>query len=226
MRESPRGAAIRAVGTRLDWAIPARTTVLLVATIILIALASSGTVGLATSAEDPHVRTPGEQFGGVIGVQDAELEGDLDERRFNQQLARADSDAERAAVVADRASHIEDRLADLEARLDELETARSDGEIPVGRYEAAVAAGETERVALERAAEQNAVVAAELPEPARQAAGVDEAAIRAQHDQVAALGGSESAAVAADVAGERAGDPPGADRRLGPPDDIPSRSGQ
>ena len=201
-----------------------RRAVLVVALLVLVTIALTGTIGLAAPAEDPADRTPGEQFGGLIGVQDAELAGDLDDRRFEHRLARADTDAERASIVAERTDHVTERIDELETRLVELETARADGEVRPGQYGATVAVVEAERVGLERAAERNAAIAEELPAPARQEAGVDVGAVRAQHDRAGDLGRSESAAIAADVAGQRAGEPPAGDRGGGPPDDVPGRS--
>ena len=192
---------------------------------VLVGLALPGVIGLAVIADDPSSpsssTTPGEQISGVIAVQDAEHNGELDERRFGHHLDAAANDSERAALVATRTEHLSDRLDGIEAELDTIEGAFADDEIPAGHYQAKVAGIATERAILERSAQRNADVADRLPDVALRQAGIDDDQIAAQRQRAATVGGPHVEETMREIAGDRAGQPPGLDRAPGPPADVP-----
>lgn len=160
---------------------------------------------------------PGEQFAGVVGVQKAELDGDVSERAYDVRIERAASDEAKAAVVDERVRESEARLADLETRLEELDDSREAGEITEGRYRAEVATVVAEIRTVERELDALEATADDLPDRALADRGVDRESIRTLRDRADELGGSETAAVARSVAGPDAGHPGDDDRHPGDP---------
>jgi len=71
--------------------------------------AGSGDAGNATAD-----LAPGERLAGVVGVQGAEIEGEVESRAFEVALRESETNESRAAVVADRVNRTEERLAELE----------------------------------------------------------------------------------------------------------------
>jgi hypothetical protein len=69
--------------------------------------------GAANAAVD---LSPGERLAGVIGVQGAEIEGEVESRAFEVELREAETNESRAAVVAARLNRTAERLAELEQR--------------------------------------------------------------------------------------------------------------
>ena len=171
-----------------------------------------------TPAEDQAVQ-PGEQLSGVVGVQEAEIDGEVEERTFGVQVARADSNASKARVVGEQADDVEARLAELEQRRAELREARDNGSISEGRYRAETAEVAARTATLGRLANDSEAVAEGLPEDVLAAQGVNVTAIRTLQDRAANLSGGEVAAVARSIAGDDVGRSAGADR--GAPDDVP-----
>ena len=81
-------------------------TALLAAVVTLAALVGAGaaTAGpgtapqLDTNETAANTTAPGAQLAGVIGVQQAEVDGDLDNRSFGVRIAKADNEIGRAHV--------------------------------------------------------------------------------------------------------------------------------
>lgn len=186
--------------------------------------AAGGVQGDETAADgdasDDAVR-PGERLAGVVGVQGAELDGEVAERAHGVAVANADTDEERAAVVADRVETADARLDELEERLDELEAAREAGEISEGRYRAEVATVEAETRAVERQTAAAAATAEDLPADALRERGVDDASIREVRERASGLGGPETAEIGRSIAGDDVGGPVAGDRDPGAPADAP-----
>lgn len=159
--------------------------------------------------------TPGERFSGVVSVQEAEIDGDIESRIFGIQVAKADSDNARAAVVAERHQHNEQRLAELDGRLSNLEQARDNGSMSYGEYAARSAVVHSELQNVERSANETAEVADGLPNDTLKANGVTPEAIDTLRNNASEMSGPEVADLARSIAG------PNIDRalpeRTGPP---------
>jgi DNA-binding transcriptional regulator YiaG len=173
--------------------------------------AGSGDAGNATAD-----LAPGERLAGVVGVQGAEIEGEVESRAFEVALRESETNESRAAVVADRVNRTEERLAELERRQEELRERRDAGELSQGAYAARMATTTARIETLSRGLNRSASVAAELPAAVRNETGVDGERLATLRERANELSGPEVAALARGVAGEGVGGPVGPDRR-GPP---------
>ncbi|WP_225316364.1 MULTISPECIES: hypothetical protein [Haloferax] len=148
---------------------------------------------------------PGQKLAGVIGVQASETDGELERRTFETRLAKANSNASKAAVVAGQVETISERLTDLEQRKDRLDAAYENGTLSENQYRVqmtrVVADIERTKSMLNRTAD----AATTLPAPALEARGVDTAQLDSLRQSAADLTGPEVAALARDVAGENPG---------------------
>jgi hypothetical protein len=160
--------------------------------------------------------SPGERLSGVIGVQAAEIDGEVSSRSLEIRLAEAETDAERAAVIAAQLERNERRLAELRERQRELRERREAGDVSPGAYAARKAAIGTRAAVVNRTTNRSAAVATGLPAEALAERGVDAARIRTLRRSASELSGPETAAIAREIGGNRTGAPMGPDRR-GPP---------
>ncbi|WP_254272800.1 DUF7096 domain-containing protein [Haloarcula marina] len=159
---------------------------------------------------------PGAQLAGAVGVQGAELEGEVQSRAFNASVDRARDDDARAAVVAAQSGRLEERLAELEQRREALEAARENGSMSQSEYRARVAQLHASSRATERLAAQTGERADRLPAETLEANGVNVTAIRSLAQRSAELTGPEVAEIARGIAGPNAGERPGRERAGGP----------
>jgi len=197
-----------------------------VALIVALAAIPVGAAAVTTAADDVDDQTdanetdsitPGEQLSGVVGVQNAELDGDLSDRTFGIQIANASTDAAKAEIVDDRLAELKAQLEANDADLEELEEAREAGEISEGEYRSQVATAATETNNTERAAGQTANTTNELPEDVLADRGINVTAIQELRTNASELGGPETAEIARSIAGNAsavASEP-------GPPDTVP-----
>jgi hypothetical protein len=167
---------------------------------------------------------PGERFAGVVGVQQADVEGEIEVRAFGQRVAAAASNRSAAGVVAGEVEELETRLAELDAEVAELRRAHENGTVSEGEYRARLAALHAKQRAVERRLNRTAAVAGGLPEAALEAKGVNVTAIRTLQSRASELTGPEVAEIARSIAGEGAGKgvggPPAfVENRTGPPGD-------
>jgi len=164
---------------------------------------------------------PGAQLAGVVGVQGAEIEGDVRSRSFGIRVARAASNESRAAVVAEQLGDVEQRLSELEAEHEALREARENGSLSEGEYRARAARLHAESRTVQRLANQSADAAAGIPEETLAANGVNATAIQTLRDRAGNLSGQETAAIARSIAGEGVGQParPAAAGERGPAGD-------
>ncbi len=174
----------------------------------------------ATENETESVE-PGERFAGVVGVQNAEIDGEVSERTYGVKVANAQTEEARADVVGERLDEVEQRLVEHETRLDELAEARESGEIGDGEYRARVATVAAETAATERAAERAQATAGELPRDVLEERGIDVEAIEELRDRASELGGEETAEIARSIAGDDVGSPVVGDRGHGAPVEAP-----
>lgn len=176
--------------------------------------AAAATVGesearASVQAENESNVTAGQQLAGVIGVQGAEVEGEVAERSLATRLDRARGPNETAAVVASEYQSADDRLAAIRERKAELTAARDNGSISEGEYRARMATLVAETSVVERLANRTATAAEGLPAEALEARGVNADAIRKLATDARNLTGPEVAAIARGIAGNQVGQPTG-----------------
>jgi len=163
-------------------------TALLATLVVLATLAGGVTAAVGPAATAPQLAAnettttenataPGAQLAGVVGVQQAEVDGDLDNRTFGLRVANADSDAERAAIIAERQNSTRAQLASQTDRLAELREARANGTISNAEYRARVATVAAQADDTERDADQLNRTARELPDAVRVRANISFSAI-------------------------------------------------
>jgi hypothetical protein len=167
----------------------------------------------ATAQRNETETLPGEQFAGVVGTQEAELDGELEMRAFGIAVANADSETERAELVADRLDRNGERLAEIEARQRTLREQRDAGTISEGTFRAKVTIAVAETSAANGTTNAAADVAADLPDSVRSEYGIDDARIHTLRTDAAELTGPEVADIARDIAGPDVGAPVDPDDR-------------
>ena len=159
----------------------------LAVTLVAVPLGAAQTAGIVADDEDdePDVE-PGEQLAGVVGVQGAELDGEVTDRAVGIAVAKAaTNESAQADLVADRLGDVEERLDAIESRQAELEAARSDGEISEGQYRAQMARQNAEAAGTDRLIGHLNATASDLPAEALSDRGVDVAAIHNASDRAA-----------------------------------------
>lgn len=186
------------------------TAILVVATVAVplaaASVASSGGVQDETETNEANESIkPGERFAAAVGVQNAEIEGDVSERAFGVKIANAASNETKAAIVAEHHETADARLGELEDRLETVNESREAGDLSEGRYRAEVAKTVAEMRSIERRATTAETTAAELPPEALAAAGVDLESIRALRDRAGERGGPDTAAIARSIDGDDVG---------------------
>ncbi|MFB6146144.1 MAG: hypothetical protein ABEJ08_00470 [Halobacteriaceae archaeon] len=199
--------------------------VVLAATVVpAAAITTTGGPAADQAAADAAV-PPGARLSGVVGVQNAELESQIEVRVFERRVETAATDAARAAVVADRLTATRDRLDALQNRLQALRTARANGSIGPGQFAARAAVLQARVNNVERVLARSETVARTLPADVLAAKGIDVNAIQRLQARAGNLTGPDVAAVARSIAGDRPGgsidvpDPAGPPDDRGPPDD-------
>lgn len=189
---------------------------------------SSETADVGNSSET----APGTRLAGSVGVQGAELGGELETRSFEHQVNRSNSNASKAAVVARQANQSQGRLAALRTQLRDLEAARADGRISETEYRVRAAQLSARVAALEQVTNRTTETAQTLPAETLRQNGVNVTALETLRAEAGRLTGPEVAALARSVAG------PGAARgkgnaanasggnagASGSPEDTPGRS--
>lgn len=168
---------------------------------------------------DENATAPGERLSGVVGVQGAELEGDIDQRAFGVRVAQAQTQDAQADVVDDQLGDVDQRLSDLRERKAELDAQREAGEISEGKYRAEVAELATEVRTAEHLTNRSEETAGQLPADLLAEHGVDADRIQQLRTSASELGGPEVAEIARGIAGQGAGQTPATDR----PVDVPDR---
>ncbi|WP_254545623.1 hypothetical protein [Halomarina pelagica] len=183
--------------------------VALAAVLVLAAVAAGASLtanGPNAGAADPSL-APGQQFAGVVGVQDAEVDGALAARALEARLADAPDDRARAAIVASAVAEIDAALTSLERQRTSFRAARANGTLPPGAYRARLARIAAVATVLDRRAATLEGAIASLPRGALDGANVtadDVASLRARAD---ALLDAEVRSAARAVAGDDVGAP-------------------
>lgn len=189
-----------------------------------IASVDDGTQGQLADgdAADPANETaPGERFSGVVGVGEAELEGDVQMRAYGHQIANASTDEARADAVAVRLSHLEQRLAELEQRNETLHELREAGEITPGQYRAELARLEARTQMIRAMTNQSAAYADQVDPAVFEERMAHHGMMRGDIDTISErahrLGGPMAAESARDIAGPRMGPMHSDDGSIGMP---------
>lgn len=175
-----------------------------------------------TAANETNV-SAGEQLSGVVGVQEAEIAGEIEQRSFGVRVAAAASDGSKAAVVNETVGDLEARLAALEDRKERLRAARENGSMSYGQYAARMAVLSAETETVRRVANDTERVSEDLPDEVLREHGVNVSAIQTLQRNAANLTGPEVAAVARTIAGPSVGN--GSDVPRGPPENATDGAG-
>ena len=177
----------------------------------------SGAAGEQTERDEMNESSisPGERLSGAIGVQNAEVTGEVESRAFGVALGRAETDEERADIVAERIERSEERLAVIEQRQQELKERHDAGELSQGAYAARIAETAAQTESVKRDANRSAAVAHEIPETIRAERGLDDERLETLRERASELSGGEVAAVARGVAGNNVGGSMASERRGG-----------
>jgi uncharacterized membrane protein YgcG len=163
------------------------------------------TAGASDGSDGNASVEPGQRLAGVVGVQGAEIAGEMSERSLATRVSRADSNASKAAVVASDANQIRDRLADLRDRQQRLREAHRSGEISTGEFRARMAVTGAQVRSLRTQIDANAAVSRDLPDGALESSGVDRTELDRLRDDADELRGPEVAEMAREIAGENPG---------------------
>ncbi len=194
-------------------------TALLVGGLPAVAAASGTAPQVTPQVNDSENVTPGERLGGIIGVQQAEIDGELRERSFAIGLERAGGNqSQQADRIAQEYASIDERLAVLENRTANLTEQRENGSISEGQYRAQIAQIEAQRASLQRLANQSNETAAGLPNELLEERGINATRIGMLQQRASELGGQEVAAIARGIAGNDVGQ--GFGPRQGPPVNV------
>ncbi len=160
---------------------------------------------------------PGERFAGVVGVQEAEIEGEVDERAFGIEVAKAGTnDSQKANAVTAQLGDIEQRLDRLEQRKQELNENREN--MSEGRYRAEMSQVAARLETTKRLANQSETVSRSLPLDVLESKEINVTAIRTLQERASGLSGPDIAEIAREIAGPSVGGPPddrGPDERPG-----------
>lgn len=197
------------------------TLVLIVSTVASVPLTGAATHGTDTHATTSEVAaashpengtandsanvTPGGQLMGVIGVQQSELDGEMEERTFGLKVASAASNESEAAVVAEQFEALQERLENLSERKQELREAHQNGSISDAEYSAEMAKLAAETKTVERLANATENESEGLPESLLEEKGINVTAIQTLKSDAENLTGPEVAAIAHSIAGPNVG---------------------
>jgi len=189
-----------------------RATPVLLATLLVVStLAAVPAATMAQETEtvteqaDENATPPGAQLAGVVSVQEAELDGEVQSRTFGIRVAQANTDDAKAAVVADQLNDSEERLTELQQRKQALEQARQNGSMSEGEYRAKAAQLHAETKNVQRLANETNETASQLPAEALEKRGINAAAIQTLSQRASELSGPEVAAIAQGIAGPNVG---------------------
>lgn len=125
----------------------------------------AATVGASDNAGDANDTSmpPGAQLAGVVNVQAAAVEGEIQRRSLALRLAAADSNSSLADVVTTQTSELQQRLAELQERKQALSAAERNGTIAPSRFRAEMAGVDAEIATLRGLVNATADAARSLP---------------------------------------------------------------
>ncbi|MFB6123549.1 MAG: hypothetical protein ABEJ78_08830, partial [Haloferacaceae archaeon] len=177
------------------------------------------TTGAPDNASDVK---PGHRFAGVVGVQQAEIEGEMEERTFGVRVTNATNET-KADVVAAEVNQLRERLRELRAQREQLREARANGTISEGTYRSRMAIVLAKTRTTTRMLSASEAVSRTLPAAALEAHGVSTDEIQRLRRDADEMSGPEVAALARSVVGEVVGRDHEDDDQRGP-DDLPTQA--
>lgn len=187
--------------------------------------AQAGTATPSSNGSDERA-TPGAQFAGVVDVQEAEVESELEGRAFGIKIARANSNDSKAAVVAEEVDELRLRMETLREHKQSLTEARENGSISQARYRAEIAVLTTKAASVEQQLDLTEATSRDLPADLLESKGVSTTAIETLQNDSRNVAGPETADIARSIAGPVSGDGlDGKNANTGPPGTIPDRAG-
>jgi hypothetical protein len=155
---------------------------------------------------DANATDPGAQLAGVVGVREAELDGELQSRTFGLRVAQAASDGAKADIVGEQLNDSEERLQELQERKETLEEARENGSMSEGEYRAKIARLHAETKNVERLTNETNETASQLPVETLNERGINATRITMLSERASELSGAEVAEIARGIAGQNAGE--------------------
>lgn len=168
---------------------------------------SSATTAVAdneTQADETNV-SAGEQLSAVVGIQETELGGEIEQRSFGIRIANAASNDSKAEVVGETVGNLQERLADLRGEKQRLREARDNGSMSQGQYAARMAELSAKTESLRQLATQTENASSELPGEVLREHGVNATAIQTLRQDAANMTGPTVAEVARSIAGPGVG---------------------
>lgn len=161
-----------------------------------------------TDAPSPDANAtvaPGERLSGVVGVQQAEIQADVDERTVAVQLAQEKTDAAKAEIVAEVLADVEQRLEELDQEKQDLQQAREDGSISEGEFRAEMSEVAAETAAAERMTDAAERAADGLPTETLEEQGINYEAIQKLKNQASDVSSDQVREWAQSIAGPDVG---------------------
>ncbi|GAA0310113.1 DUF7096 domain-containing protein [Halarchaeum salinum] len=186
------------------------------------------TVENTTTSDEPvendtstnETLAPGERLSGAIGVQAAELEGELETRTFGLKIAQMATPDEKAELVENQTNQSQQRIEELRSELQALEEARANGTISHGEYVSRSAQIHARLNNVQKMSNKTLNVSKSLPEAVLQNNGVNVTAITQLRQHAANLSGPEVAAIARTIGGPGVGQGPPSNVTVGPPSNV------
>lgn len=162
---------------------------------------------------------PGARLAGVVGVQKAEIQGEVESRSFGLSIAAANSNNSKVRLLANHTERLEQRLQELENRTEQLNESYRNGTIETGTYHARLAQVTAQIRTLERLSNQSVETARQMPHETLRAHGVNVSHLEQLRTHARNMSGSQVSEIARQMAGPHVGQPMGQAR--GPPEDKP-----
>ncbi|MFB6093262.1 MAG: hypothetical protein ABEK02_09655 [Haloquadratum sp.] len=163
----------------------------------------------------------GARLDAIVGIQQTELESEVEGRAFGLAIAAAANESEKASVVAARYGDLDQRLNELRQRKQELRRARQNGSLSEAQFRAEMAELHARVQSVQQIANRTENVSRGLPEEVLESKGINVTAIQRLKNNASELTGPEVADIARSIAGPstglsaRAGPAKGAGPNLG-----------
>lgn len=176
-------------------------------------------LSLSSQATNDSALGAGDRLQGIVGIQNAEVQAEIETRRFGIDYNQADSNASKGQVVAQEVTNLESELADLNDRKEDLRRGLDNGTISRADYRVELAILNVKAKQLQHRANLTQGAATQLPATVLENQGVDTQAIQQIRTNAANLTGPEVADLARSIAGNNAGREMAASNR----ENVPTR---
>lgn len=159
---------------------------------------------------------PGAKMAGIVGMQRASINGDIEKKEFKIKMNKTENDTEAAGVVSGEVSEVKEQLAELRERKHELQEEHREGNISNAEFRAKMAELHTEKKQLVDRLNESEEEAEGLPEEKLKANGVNVSAIKTLKQNASNMTGQEVSEIARSIAGNNK-------TTRGPPGDVPGQ---